>query len=457
MSHEQMQKVVAAMPGHLRSWLGGRDPEEVESVVPDMVGIGRGKAMPGRKFVSQQHMYLPTSIFFQTITGAYAEVDIPNAWAESDLIFTPDLNTARAVPWTSDVTIQVICDVFNQDGTPSPLAPRNVLKRIVALYRAEGWQPMVAPEMEFYLTKPNIDPDLPVVPPIGRTGRQGVGRQTYSISGVDEYPDVVDDIYDFAEAQGLEIDTVTQEGGAGQLEINLNHGDPVDLADQVFIFKRTIREAALRHDCYATFMAKPMENEPGSAMHVHQSIVSAETGTNIFNDSNGEPTELFYGFLAGQQNYLNSVVCMLAPYVNSYRRLVPGASAPINLEWGMDNRSTGLRIPISRPESRRVECRVVGMDANPYLAMAACLACGYLGMKEGLRPRPPVLSDAGNLPHELPYDVLEALNLFEAEPKVRALLGEEFSRLYIAIKRAEHNEFLSVISPWEREHLMLNV
>ncbi len=457
MSHEEMQKLVALLPAHLRAWLGGHDIEEVETVVPDMVGIGRGKAMPGRKFIQQRHMYLPTSIFFQTITGAYAEPNIPNAWAESDLIFMPDLSTARAVPWTSDVTIQVICDVLNQDGTRNPLAPRNVLKRVLDHYAAEGWRPLVAPEMEFYLTKPNVDPDMPIAPPIGRTGRRGVGRQTYSISGVDEYPDVVDDIYDFAEAQGLEIDTVMQEGGAGQLEINLNHGDPVDLADQVFMFKRTIREAALRHDCYATFMAKPMEGEPGSAMHIHQSVVDIRTGSNVFNDANGEPTNLFHGFLGGQQKYLNAAVCILAPYVNSYRRMVPGASAPINLEWGTDNRSTGFRIPISKAESRRIECRVVGMDANPYLAMAACLACGYLGMKEGLKPRPPVASDAGELPHELPHDVLEALHLFEAEPKLQALLGDQFSQLYIAIKRAEHNEFLRVISPWEREHLMLNV
>ncbi len=452
-----MLKLVGKLPQALQLWLNGRDPEEVECVVPDMVGIGRGKAMPGRKFLSQQRMFLPTSIFFQTITGGYAEVNIPNAWAESDLIFEPDLNTARAVPWTSDVTMQVICDVLKQDGTPSELAPRNVLKRVLKLYADEGWQPMVAPEMEFYLTKPNIDPDVPVVPPVGRTGRQGVGRQAYSISGVDEYSAVVDDIYDFAEAQGLEIDTVMQEGGAGQLEINLNHGNPVDLADQVFMFKRTIREAALRHDCYATFMAKPMEAEPGSAMHIHQSITDVKTGKNLFNDDNDEATDKFYGFLAGQQTYLNSVVCMLAPYVNSYRRLVPGAAAPINLEWGIDNRSTGLRVPIAKPSARRVECRVVGMDSNPYLAIAACLACGYLGMKEGLKPREPVRSDAGELPHELPHDVLEALGLFEVAPKIHEILGPEFCQLYMAIKRAEHDEFLSVISPWEREHLMLNV
>ena len=132
------------------------------------------------------------------------------------------------------------------------------------------------------------------------------------------------------------------------------HGDPVKLADQVFFFKRLIREAALKNDCFATFMAKPMQDEPGSAMHIHQSILD-ENGDNIFNDSNDEETELFYGFIAGLQTYIPNVISLFAPYVNSYRRFVTGGAAPINLEWGTDNRTTGIRIPISGPSARRVE------------------------------------------------------------------------------------------------------
>ena len=448
---------VIKFPIELQQWLSGRPIEEVECVVSDVVGIGRGKAMPARKFFRSERMFLPSSIFYQTITGNYAEIEIENVWTESDIVLKPDLNTACAVPWADDVTIQVICDLENQDGQPFAMAPRNVLKRVLALYEKEGWKPVIAPEMEFYLTKRNIDPDIPVVPPIGRTGRKSAGRQAYSISGVDEYGKVVDDIYDFAEAMGMEIDTVMQEGGAGQLEINLEHGDPLELADHVFLFKRCIREAALNNDCYATFMAKPMEGQPGSAMHIHQSVVNAKTGSNLFNNSKGEATALFYGFLGGQQYYLQSVVCILAPYVNSYRRLIPDASAPTNLEWGRDNRTTGLRIPVSSPKSRRVENRVVGMDANPYLALAACLACGYLGMKNKVTPRQEITGEAYELPHSLPRDVLTALQLFEECAEIQSVLGEEFSKIYMTIKRHEHEEFLQVISPWEREHLLLNV
>ncbi|NVK29795.1 MAG: glutamine synthetase [Gammaproteobacteria bacterium] len=456
MSNQDIEQQVTDLPEQLQEWLAGRIPDEVECVVPDIVGIGRGKAMPARKFFKNSKMFLPSSIFYQTITGAYAEVDVENAWTEADHVLRPDFSTARSVPWTSDVTFQIISDLYTHDGQRVGVAPRNVLRRVLDLYAAEGWYPVVAPELEFYLTQPNTDYNTPVKPPYGRSGRMGVGRQTYSISGVDEYERVVDLIYDYAEEQGLEIDTVMQEGGAGQLEINLNHGDPLNLADQVFYFKRTIREAALRNECYATFMAKPMEDEPGSAMHIHQSVVDKD-GNNLFSNADGTESDLFWGFLGGQQKLLSDVVCILAPFVNSYRRLVPDDAAPINLEWGTDNRSTGLRVPISDPAARRVENRVAGMDCNPYLAMAACLACGYLGMKQKLSPRPEAKGVAYDMPHELPNSVLEGLELLEANKELQEVLGEDFCKIYIALKQEEHSEYLRVISPWERQHLLLNV
>jgi len=337
------------------------------------------------------------------------------------------------------------------------LAPRNLLKHILSLYEAEGWKPVVAPEIEFYLTKPNVNGTHPIEPPIGRTGRQGIGRQPYSMSAVEEYGAVIDDIYDFAEAQGMEIDTIIQEGGAGQIEINLLHGDPVALADEVFFFKRLIREAALRHDCFATFMAKPMEDQPGSAMHVHQSVVDTKTGDNIFNDERNQPTALFYGFIGGLQTHIPAAFSLFAPYVNSYRRFVRDDAAPINLEWAADNRTTGLRIPLSSAQARRVENRVMGMDCNPYLAIAASLACGYLGMKNGIKPRKEFVGDAYSLPHALPRDLLGALDLFTDNLQLEQVLGVEFCQVYKSIKRHEIEEFLQVISPWERDHLLLNV
>ena len=172
------------------------------------------------------------------------------------------------------------------------------------------------------------------------------------MAAVDEYGPVIDTIYDYAEDQGFRIDTVIQEGGAGQIEINLLHGDPLRLADQVFYFKRTIREAALKNGIFATFMAKPIRDEPGSAMHVHQSVIETATGRNIFSNRDGSPTKAFRYFIGGSQTYLMQLVPLLAPYVNSYRRItVDGQSAPSNLEWARDNRTTGLRIPHSKRDT----------------------------------------------------------------------------------------------------------
>jgi len=446
------------VPDALHTWLNGRKLDEVECVVADLAGISRGKAMPIKKFSKKDPLFLPVSIFFQTITGEYADLtDMADQWTESDVVLEPDFSSATAVPWSGDVTMQIIHDVNYQDGTPVPLSPRNLLKHVINEYQKCGWTPVVAPEMEFYLTKPNTDPALPIEPPIGRTGRQGISRQAYSMSAVEEYGTVIDDIYDYAEAQGFEIDTIIQEAGSGQIEINLSHGDPVHLADQVFIYKRSIREAALKNGCFATFMAKPMQNEPGSAMHIHQSVVETKTGKNVFNTDNDEPSDLFYGFIGGQQAHLPSVFCMLAPYVNSYRRFVPDDAAPINLEWDHDNRTTGLRIPVSAAANRRVENRIVGMDCNPYLAIAASLATGLLGMKSATKPRDPAGIDAYKLSHSLPRSLFEALDLFHADEQINHFFGKPFCSTYSAIKQHEAEAFLQVISAWEREHLLLNV
>ena len=442
----------------LATWIRENQVAEVECVTPDFAGVGRGKVMPAAKFTRFHPVFLPTSLFFLTITGGYPDLeDFRTYETDADLMLRPDLGTTRTVPWALDPSIQVIHDVCDRTGRLAEFAPRSVLRRVLALYEKQGWQPVVAPELEFYLTKPNTDPDYPLEPPIGRSGRVGAKSQAYSIAATDEYDRVIEHIYDYAQAQGLEIDTIIQEAGAAQLEINLNHGAPLDLADQVFLFKRMIREAALRCGCYATFMAKPMAEQPGSAMHIHMSVLSAATGKNIFSDENGAPTPEFSHFLGGQQRYFRAVTPLVAPYVNSYRRLVPHLTAPINLDWGRDNRTTGLRVPISGPEARRVENRVVGADANPYLAIAACLATGYLGLTEKIEPRAEVITDSYDRPRELPYGLLEAVVEFKECAPVRKVLGERFASLFAAVKEHEFEEFMRVISPWEREHLLLNV
>ncbi len=440
-------------------WLALRGIEDIECITPDQAGVARGKMMPSKKFTSNTSLALPSAVFMATITGDYPENGNGFQYPENDgdLRLEPDLATLSVVPWEDDPTAQVICDIVYQNGSRVEFTPRNVLRNIVEAYTNLGLKPVVAPEIEFYLVQNNPDPDYPLTPPVGRSGRAIGGGQGYSIAGVNEFDELIDDMYHFSEAQGLEIDTLIHEEGAGQLEINLRHGDPVELADQVFLFKRTIREAALKHDMYATFMAKPIQGQPGSAMHIHQSIVDIKTGNNIFTNPDNSESEAFYHFIGGLQKHMANALVMLAPYVNSYRRLVPDVSAPVNLRWGYDNRTTAFRVPRSDPQSRRVENRIPSSDANPYLALAASLACGLIGLQDKIKPDEPA-TDTVNLNHiELPRGLVEAVALFEDDKRLRAVLGDAFVTTYAAIKRQEFETFMDVISPWEREYLLLNV
>nr|WP_035457231.1 glutamine synthetase family protein [Bartonella bovis] len=440
-------------------WLSFRDVEDIECITPDQAGVARGKMMLSKKFTSETSLALPSAVFMTTISGSYPEdgngFEYPKT--DGDLRLEPDLSTLSIVPWEDAPTAQVICDLVYQNGQAVDYTPRNVLRTVIDFYAQMGLKPIVSPEIEFYLVEKNPDPDYPLVPPVGRSGRSIGGGQGYSIAGVNEFDELIDDIYQFSEAQGLEIDTLIHEEGAGQFEINLRHGDPIELADQVFMFKRTIREAALKHNMYATFMAKPIQGQPGSAMHIHQSVIDKKTGNNIFTEKDGGESMCFRHFIGGLQKHMAGVFVMLAPYVNSYRRLMPCVSAPVNLRWGYDNRTTAFRVPRSVPQGRRVENRLPSSDANPYLALAASLACGLIGLQHKLEPDEPAEKTVNADNIELPRGLIEAVNLFEQDKALRTILGDAFVSTYAAIKRQEFETFMQVISPWEREYLLLNV
>ncbi|MDH2434194.1 glutamine synthetase [Pokkaliibacter plantistimulans] len=442
----------------IQDWFKENKIIEVEAIVPDVSGVARGKIVPAEKYSQENGMRLPEGIFLQTVAG-----DFPDEYyddtikTDGDIILRPDLSTLCLVPWATEPTAQVIHDAYHHDGRMVDIAPRYVLQRVLKLYEERGWKPVVAPELEFFLVKPNTDSDYPLEPPVGRSGRPESGRQSYSIDAVNEFEPLVEDVYNYCEKQGLEIDTLIHEAGAAQLEINLLHGNALTLADQAFRFKRTMRETALRHSMYATFMAKPMQGQPGSAMHIHQSVVDAATGENIFSQKDGQPSAHFHAYIAGLQKYTPAVMAMLAPNVNSYRRLGPNSGAPVNVNWGYDNRTAAFRVPMSSPEARRVENRLPGADANPYLAMAATLACGYLGLIEGQMPSQPSDAHLQASADDLPQTLNEALRLFGGCEVLRDVLGDRFVEAYRAVKHAEYLTFWQVISSWEREYLLLNV
>ncbi len=434
--------------------------EEVECLVPDMAGIARGKILPADRFIKgirSNVLRIPEQIFVQTVTGRYPEEDSVTDPASRDVFLTPDPATVRIVPWYEEPTAQIICDARYFDGTPVEFASRNVLRRVLDLYAEKGWRPIVAPELEFFLVDVNTDPDYPLEPPVGRSGRRETSRQSYGVDAVNEFDPIFEDVYDFCEVQGIDIDTLTHEAGSAQMEMNFNHGDAMELADQTFLFKRTVREAGLRHKVYATFMAKPMQDEPGSSMHIHQSLLNAKTGRNLFAQSNGKNTSLFNYYIGGLQKHVPAMMPLLGPNVNSYRRLIPYSDAPINTHWGNDNRTVGLRVPHSDPAARRVENRIAGADANPYLAIAATLACGYIGMTEKIKPRSPVDGNAYRLAHTLPRTLYDALQRFTGSRAIKPVLGENFIDAVALVRSTELEAYQQVISSWEREHLLLNV
>ena len=441
----------------IENWLKDNAITEVECLVPDMTGNARGKFIPAKKFLKEDSR-LPEGILAQSVTGEYSD----DYWdlldtIDGDMLLEPDPSTARLVPWANEVTGQIIHDCFTKDGQPHPFSSRNILKRVLALYEKEGLTPVIAPEMEFYLVEQNPNPGLLLKPPIGRSGRPETARQSYSIDAANEFEPFVELMYNYCEAMELDIDTLIHESGAAQLEVNFIHGDPLNLADQVFTFKRTVREAALKNGIYATFMAKPMATEPGSATHIHQSLLDSKTGDNVFANREGEYSETFYHYMGGLQKYTPYVMSLFAPNVNSYRRFTREISAPINLHWGYDNRTTGLRVPDAKPKNYRVENRFPGADVNPYLAIAATLACGYLGMKNKTQPSEAFEGNAYEEDAELPRTLEEALRGLHEDQEIIDLFGERFIQLYTSVKLVEFEEFNKVISSWEREYLLLNV
>lgn len=445
----------------LRDWLKGNQVTEVECVISDLTGVARGKISPVDKFLREQGMRLPESVLLQTVTGDWLDDDVYYRLldpADIDMVCLPAEQGAFLLPWAPEPTALIFHDVYNHNGEPISLSPRNLLKQVLRLYADKGWRVQVAPEMEFYLTAPCDDPDLPLQPPIGRSGRPESRHQGYAIEAINEFDPLFEDMYSWCEIQGLEIDTLSHEEGTAQMEINFLHGDPLVRADQVMLFKRTLREAALKHGMLATFMAKPISNEPGSSMHLHQSVLRAD-GRNLFaTEADGAPSPVFYHFLGGLQRYIPELLPLLAPNVNSFRRFLPDTSAPINLDWGHANRTCGLRIPDSDSANLRVENRLAGADANSYLAMTASLLAGYIGIDEQLEPTAGMRGRANNLArHSLPLTLEAALERLSTSQTVRRYLGDAFVDGYVAVKYTEQENFKRVISSWEREYLLASV
>ncbi|QJQ07567.1 glutamine synthetase [Undibacterium piscinae] len=355
--------------------------------------------MPAASFARGDELRIAQAIPMQAITGDYSYDPIfPDA--DPDIRLMPDYSTLKLLPWSSVPRAFAIHDCVELSGAMCPFAPRSILKNVLARYTALGLTPVVAPEIEFYLTAPNANPDLPLAAPVARNGRAENGQSAFSMNMLNELAPFWNEFNAAIDALGICADTWIHEVGLSQYEINLVHGDPLALADQAFMFKYAAKEIAIKHGMNAVFMAKPIAGQPGSSMHLHQSVVDA-SGKNIFCNTDGSNSERFHHFIGGLQTYLPDLMLIFAPSVNSFRRFIPGSQAPVNLQWGEDNRTAGLRIPLGGPAARRVENRIAGADANPYLAIAGSLAAGLAGIQEQLPPSAAVEGSAYDCSHDL--------------------------------------------------------
>ncbi|MEE2764649.1 MAG: glutamine synthetase family protein [Pseudomonadota bacterium] len=432
---------------------------EFDFFITDLNGNLRGKRMPAGALnkVLHEGIKLPRSVVGFDFWGAdVLDNGLVFETGDSDGVCLPVSDTPLPVPWSDIPRQQILAMMFNSDGTAFEADPRQVLKRVVDRFKAKGLRPVMATELEFYLMDGKSETTQRPIPPMladGR-GRRLSNTEGYAVEEMDGFDAFFADIRNACEAQGIEADTIIAEMGPGQFEINLNHvDDPLLAADQAILFKRLVRGVSRRNGYGATFMAKPYADQSGNGFHVHFSLLD-EAGRNVFDDGTDAGSTLMQQAVAGMMATMPDTMLTLAPNLNSYRRFMPGAHAPTIASWGYENRTVALRIPESPCVARRIEHRVAGADANPYLVLASVLAGALYGIEQEMKPVAPIEGDAyaeSNDALVLPNKWEDATDAFENSAVLKEYLGEEFQRVYSSAKRQEQRLLSERITDVEYE------
>jgi glutamine synthetase len=389
--------------------------------------------------------------------------------AESDMFLVPDLETFQPVPWEPGITpdgrplpngsARVICDVYTPDGEPFPGDPRNVLRRQLDRARALGYVFNTGPELEFFLLRRNEGGGVEPLP----HDAAGYFDLTQDLAA-----EVRKEMMNDLEAFGIEVETAHHEVATGQHEIDFKYADALRTADNAVTFKTTLKAVANRHGLYATFMPKPFYGINGSGMHTHQSLWDVRRERNAFADPKAAYglSDVARHYIAGILEHARGMIAVLAPLVNSYKRLVPGFEAPVYIGWARINRSALVRIPqisAGQVDSTRVELRCPDPSSNPYLAFAAMLAAGLDGIERKLTPPDPVEEnlyhfDAAKLEsrkiRQLPGTLREALDELNADRVITDALGEHVLERFVEAKREEWDEYRMQVSGWEVERYL---
>jgi glutamine synthetase len=367
-----------------------------------------------------------------------------------DFGIVPDMSTLRRIPWL-DRTALVLADVVNHDGSPVVASPRQILIAVYEKAREMGFTPYAASELEFYLYKEsyaeawekdfkNLTPTIPYI-------------LDYHILATTMDEAYLGPIRRGMMGAGIPVEFSKGEAWYGQHEVNFRYADAVTSADRHTIYKNGVKEIAFLNEISASFMAKPSEEDIGSSCHIHQSLVD-EDGKSAFVDDNGEETDTFRHFLGGMRNHIRELALFVAPAINSYKRYAAESWAPTSVSWGRDNRTCGFRI-VGHGQSRRVECRIPGADANPYLAFAALLAAGLDGIENQTDPGPELKGNAyeAGEAEAFPASLREAVDNWEKSDFVKKAFGDAVYKHYLNYGRLEQGLYDKVVTDYERRRM----
>lgn len=431
------------------------DLQAVEFLIVDPNGVMRGKWAPADalKKAFQEGVNFPMSIHGLDIWGREVlETGIHIETGDQDGYFRAVPGSLSRVPWANRRTAQVLLSSFTPEGERLRYDCRNALMRITKAMALRDLYPVVAFEVEFYLLEPNGSGDNSMPVPVGAS--DGPDRQRmYGLDDLDEYADFFDDIRLAAEAQNLPIDTIIKEAAPGQFEVNLKHRcDPLKAADDVILLRRIVFGCARKHGMQATFMAKPFIDFAGNGMHIHASVLNGD-GDNIFDEEKFDNAkQVLGGAIAELIRTMPQGLLMFINSWNGFRRIQPGSYAPTRAVWAENNRSVALRIPASNSKNRRLEHRIAGADANPYIVLCALLQAMMDGIEKLETPPPQVTGNAyDNVTAELlPDDMDDALLLMQKGEFADRALGPELSKIFKHLKRTEILAFWAEITPLEQ-------
>jgi glutamine synthetase len=432
------------------------DVTSFQVILTDADGVGRGKSVRRNELarIYTHGRYLPGSILGLDITGADVE-EAGLLWedGDADRCCWPIAGTLVRAPWQTPPAAQLLVTMHELDGTPSSGDPRHALQRVVDRFAPLGLTPVLALELEFYLldrTRGDGGRPRPAASPV--SGRRPSQLQANLLTDLDDQAPFLAEVFAACATQGLPAQTLISEYAPGQFEIVLHHrADAMRAADDAVIYKRLVRGVAAKHGMDATFMAKPYAGTSGSGMHMHVSLQDAQ-GRNAFASDDPKGNELLRHAIGGMAETMAECVGILAPNANSYRRFRRNSYAPLAPTWGVNNRSVSLRVPAGPAETRHVEHRVAGADANPYLAAAAMLAAAHRGIVERIDPGPPIEGNGyAQAPATLPSNWYAAMDRTEDSAFLKDYLGPRFMEIYCAIKRAEQDRFYAQVTELDFE------